>query len=268
VSADAAVRVGGRRVPLPCSVRDASQGSALFAVRAAEAAPWLPRGGALALAEPWPGRALLALAFVDYRDNDLGDYREVSVALLVRPPDGRRGWRGRARDAADLARGRLWTWIHRLPVDQAFSCEAGREVWGFPKTVERIDLELAPRSARARLEADGRLVLGLELPRGGGRTLRESEQTACTRLGGVVHRTRFRMAGEGFGVAPGRRARLELGPHPWADELRRLGLPRRPLVCTWTERWRARFEGPEPLSAGESPAPPRARRARPPARRP
>ena len=40
---------------------------------------------------------------------------------------------------ADFLRGRLSTYIHRLPVDQSFTCAAGRGIWGFPKTVERID---------------------------------------------------------------------------------------------------------------------------------
>jgi hypothetical protein len=31
----------------------------------------------------------------------------------------------------DLARGRLGAYIHRLPVSQSFTCEAGRAIWGF-----------------------------------------------------------------------------------------------------------------------------------------
>ena len=41
--------------------------------------------------------------------------------------------------------------------------------------------------------------------------------------------------------------RVELGDHPYADQLRSLGLPKRPLVCTWMENMHGRFEAPEKL---------------------
>jgi hypothetical protein len=236
--------IQGREVGFPVVVRDASSGAAAFAVDAAAARRWLP-GPELEVVEAWPGKVLLSLAFIDYRDNDLGDYDEVSVALFVRE-------RGAARGLPvlgpllQLARGRLGTYIHRLPVTQAFTCEAGRTLWGFPKQVQQIRIERAGGKATCTWEADGGRVLRLVLPCRGGRRLPDSEMVTYSWIGGAAHRTRFVSGAEGFGFRPGG-ARLELGDHALAAELRAVGLPRGALFSTWMERMHARFEAPEKL---------------------
>jgi len=182
---------------------------------------------------------------IDYRDNDLGDYDEVSIAFVVRErgAGGRLPWLGAW---ADLLRGRMATFIHWLPVDQSFTRDAGEGIWGFPKTVERIDLRYDERHIRCRLKAAGQHVLTLSLPRGGSRRLPDSEMTTYTYLHGTPHRTRFVSGAEGFGLRPGG-AELALGDHPYAERLRALGLPRRALMSTWMERMHGRFEAPEKL---------------------
>ena len=40
---------------------------------------------------------------------------------------------------------------------------------------------------------------------------------------------------------------IELGDHPLADELRHLGLPKKPLSVMWTENMHGRFETAEKL---------------------
>jgi hypothetical protein len=238
----------GRKVEFPVRVRDASSGSATFLVDAAAARRLVPDFLEPALAAP--GRALFSLAAIDYRDNDLGDYHEVSVAFFVRPRGATQGppWLG---TWLGLARGRLGTYIHRLPVDQDFTCEAGRRLWGFPKTVDEIRIERGARRATCVWSKAGRQVLVLELPRGGGRRLPDREMTTYTLLEGRPHATRFSSGAEGVGLWLGG-ARLELGSHPIADELRGLGLPRRALLTAWMERMHGRFEPPRALP-GEPP---------------
>ena len=48
--------------------------------------------------------------------------------------------------------------IHWLPVDQGFTLEAGRTIWGFPKELAEIDLRLSSPYKRRVLRKDGRLV--------------------------------------------------------------------------------------------------------------
>jgi len=236
--------IQGREVTMPCHVRDASSGAATYLVRSAPARALVPE--AFELAEIAPGRTILSLAIIDYRDNDLGDYNEVSITFFVRPRGAPKGipYLG---TLLDFFRQRLGTYIYKLPVNQSFTCEAGRTIWGFPKTVERIDIEHGADSSRCRLDMDGQPVLDLTLPRGGDKEMPDREMVTYTLINGVPHSTRSTMGGSGFGVFGGGRARLELGGHPVAQDLRRLGLPKKPLMCAWTEHMRARFESAEKI---------------------
>jgi hypothetical protein len=198
------------------------------------------------VAEIAPGRTVMSLAVIDYRDNDLGDYNEVSITFFVRPKGAPKGvpYLG---TIVDFFRQRLGTYIYKLPVNQAFTCEAGCTIWGFPKTVEQIDIEYADDTARCRLAMDGQPVLDITLPRGGEGTMPERPMVTYTLINGVAHRTASTMGGRGFGAFGGGRARLELGSHPVARDLRSLGLPKKPLMCAWTEHMSARFEAAEKL---------------------
>jgi len=242
-SAGTSFVIQGREVRLPVVVRDACSGAATYVVAADAARRLIP--AALELAQPWPGRALCSIAAIQYRDNDLGDYNEVSIAFFVRE-------RGRGRGLpyvgtiADVLRGRVATYIRHLPVNQSFTCEAGRMIWGFPKTVERIEFAACDARATCALYMDGAHVLTLALARGGTRRLPESALTTYSLIDGVPHRTAFSSAGDGVGFHLGG-AELTLGSHPIADELRTLGLPKRALMTMWMEHMRGRFEAAVPL---------------------
>lgn len=236
--------IQGRKVGFPVVVRNASSGAATFLVSAAAARRLLP-GPEIEVAEVFPGRALCVIAAIDYRDNDLGDYNEVSIAFFVRPRGAVRGlpYLG---SALDLARGRLGTYIHELPVDQSFTCEAGSTIWGFPKTVQEIGFEYSPDRMICRLIYDGEHALTLSLPRGGRKTLPEVELATYSFIEGVPHRTAFHSRAEGFGVRLGG-TQLRLGAGRVADELRSLGLPKRALMSTWMEHLHASFGPAEKL---------------------
>ncbi|RMF24694.1 MAG: hypothetical protein D6760_02785 [Deltaproteobacteria bacterium] len=188
---------------------------------------------------------MLSLACVDYQENDLGDYNEVSIALFVHLR-GQGPTLPYAGTAAALMRGRLATYIHRLPVDQSFSRDVGAGIWGFPKTVETIDMSIEGDRCRCRLICDGEHVLTMTGPVGGSRALPESEMVTYTYMDGRLHATRFVSGANGVGVRLGG-STVELGNHPIADELRSLGLPKRPLMSLWMESMYGRFDGPTPV---------------------
>ena len=185
----------------------------------------------------WPASLL---GMIDYRDNDLGDYNEVAIIFFVYPSDGS------PEDAG--------TYIYKLPVNQAFTCEAGCTIWGFPKTVDKIDYGYQDDSATCRLEMDGQHVFTLTLPRASSRATAETAapvpDTAgptYTYISGVPHRTTFTTGGDTI-VSPGDTGvELELGSHAIADQLRELGLPKPALMSTWNEHMRGSFAQPEKL---------------------
>jgi len=223
--------IAGRTVTLPCVVRDASVGTAIFEVDAAVARGLLP--GDFTPVESAPGRCQIAIAAIDYRDNDLGDYLEVGITYFVAPADGA---------------GEAGTFIAHLPVDQQFTCEAGRTIWGFPKTVQHITFDYADTSVTCTLRMDGELVLRLTLPRGGTDEMPQMPMTTYTLIDGVPHATVFSQGGGGSQVAVGPDGvTLELGDHPVAKELADLGLPTAAQMSTWTERMQGTFEAPRPL---------------------
>jgi hypothetical protein len=237
------VLVQGRPVPLPVEVRDATAVSALFLVPTRAARDLLPHPRLQPL-ELLPGRCLCVLAAVEYRDNDLGRYNEFAVNIFVRA--------GRDRPlpllgllAAFRARA-AGVYIHWLPVTTTFSRDAGRDIWGFPKTVDDIVFRDAGGWRHCTVAVGGSPVLTLSVRSGGHRRLPPMRQDAFAVRDGVLYRTPSLMSGEGVGTRLGG-ARLVLGEHPRASELRALGLPRRALISTFTARMRASFEAPERL---------------------
>jgi hypothetical protein len=233
MGARASYKIQGRTLTLPAVVRDASSGSVMYMVDRAAARRLIP--DAFEAIEAAPGRTQLTLVIVDYRDNDLGDYDEVGIVFFVKP--------AKQPDAP------LGTYIHALPVNQGFTCEAGRRIWGFPKSVEEIDFRYAPDSATCRLAMGGRHVLTLTVPRGGSGSTPDAEAIGYTLIEGIPHRNVFTRGGRGEATTPGGAGvKLELGDHPLAEALRGLGLAdATPLLSAWSEHMTGSFGASEKL---------------------
>ncbi|MBW2396829.1 MAG: acetoacetate decarboxylase family protein [Deltaproteobacteria bacterium] len=232
MATETSYEIQGKTVTLPCEVRDASAGTVMYMVPAQEAQKLVPE--AFEVLEPAPGQTQLSLAIIDYRDNDLGNYNEVGVIFFVKP-------RGAGDDQAG-------TYIRALPVDQSFTCEAGCTIWGFPKSVQEIDFQYAETSATCRLTMEGKHVFTLTVPRGGGDDTPDTTSLGYTLLGGAPHKNEFTRGGRGESTTPGGQGvTLELGEHAIAEELRKLGLPKDPLLSNWCEHMRGSFGPSQPL---------------------
>jgi hypothetical protein len=219
-------------VVLPVRIREATSVYATFLVPAGAVRRLLPAG--LTPLQTIPGRATCTIVGVDYRDGDLGRYHEVGVCFLLRPSNGSRF------DLLSMVRNQAPAYIHRLPVTTSFSCEAGRHIWGFPKDVMDIEFADTDTIRTVTLRDGGQLVLQLSAPRGGSKKFSDVDIEAMGSWGGPVQVTPAQMAGEG--VKAGFRAgQLVLGDHPIADELRSLGLPKKPLVAGSIERFTGSF---------------------------
>ena len=94
--------------------------------------------------------AQLVVAACDYVRNPWGDYNELNLGFLARP----------AGAPADV----IGSFVYRMPVNQAFTCEAGNRVMGFPKTVEELDVAYADGAVTFRLAMGGDHVLTLGSP--------------------------------------------------------------------------------------------------------
>lgn len=228
--------VQGKRVTTPVQVREAAACSAVFAVAAAAARSVVGDSG-LDLAEPIPGRAICSLAFVRYVDGDLGPYHEFAVSFLVRRPAG-----------AEQA-GRVGAFIHWLPVNQSFTLEAGRSIWGFPKEMAEIELRLSGRYKQCIVRQDGQLVIGVLIKPGIPVPSRSADTSfdAYSHQDGITRRTPWTMRPEGVRSRPGG-ALIRLGRHPVAKMLGELGLPKAALFTSAIRRVRMTFADAETIA--------------------
>ncbi len=224
--------IQGRTITFPMEVPSMRAATVLYSVPAQAAAALLP-GDAFEVAEVAPATAQLVVAACDYVENPWGDYAEINLGFLARP----------AGAPADV----IGSFVYRMPVNQAFTCEAGNRVMGFPKTVEDLTVEYSDATATFRLVMDDHLVLRLTLPRvaPAGEPARV-EAESYSYLGGVPHATMLSMdMGAGM-IEPGD-VTLELGDSPVADELRSLGLPTAPDLASWGEALSATFNLARPI---------------------
>jgi hypothetical protein len=205
----------------------------LFSVPADAAQALLP-GDAFEVVEIAPGVAQLVIAFCDYIRNPWGDYLELNVGFLARPA-------GAADDV-------IGSFVYRMPVDQAFTCEAGNRVMGFPKTVEQMSVTHEGGRCTVTLHEGGEpsLTLRFPTPAGEGESPR-IESLSYSYLDGVAHETPLDM-GMGTGMIDPAEVEIELGPAPIGKDLAGLGLPMAPDMATWGVGLSATFQLGRPVT--------------------
>jgi len=212
--------IAGTVLTMPVIIRKADQHSAMFSVDAKAAQRLIDYSG-LQVFEYLPGRAILLQLLVRYIDGDLGQYHEYGTAFMVQPPATTlRGIRSLAKAA---------TFIHQLPVDQEFTLEAGRTIWGYPKIMADFNVREG-RKFGFDVSADGQLIAGIEFSRGLPHPAQPPQTlTSYSHLDGVTREIFSEMRTSGVRSRLGG-ARIRLGDHPYAKELASLGLPKRALM--------------------------------------
>lgn len=216
--------IAGTVLTMPVRVRHAKVNTAMFSVDAAAAQRMIDYSG-LKVCQHRPGKAVVNLMLARYLDGDLGQYNEFGTCVMVNPPGS---------DARGLkALGDAAAFIHHLPVDQEFTLEAGRRIWGFPKIM--ADFTIRDGGTRfgfdvgvgeqhiASIDFSG----GLPIP--SRFTARSQVLKTYTFAEGTTREVPWEMTTTGVRFRPGGAA-LRLGDHPYGRELASLGLPKRAMV--------------------------------------
>lgn len=206
---------------MPVRIRKADVHTAMFSVDAAAAQRLIDRSG-LQVCQHRPGRSVVNLMLARYIDGDLGRYHEFGTCVMVNPPGSHaRGWRALGDAAA---------FIHHLPVDQSFTLEAGRTIWGFPKIMADFTIRESTRFG-FDVGADGQHIAGIDFGRGLPVPARSRQQvlTTYTYAEGTTREVPWEMRVSGLRGRIGG-ATLRLGDHPYAKELASLGLPRQAMI--------------------------------------
>ncbi|WP_426573707.1 acetoacetate decarboxylase family protein [Aquihabitans sp. McL0605] len=224
--------IDGQTITFPMEVTDFDAATFVFSVPAAAAQALLP-GADFEVIEMVEGVAQLVVAFCDYHENPWGDYLEINLGFLARP-----------KGAGDEV---LGSFVYRMPVDQEFTCKAGNQVMGFPKTVN--DLTVSNRDGRIRfgIDVDGRTEFALSFtePRETGEATRV-ETGSYSYLDGEPHETPLSMD-MGSGAIDVGTVEIELGGGLLASELSTLGLPARPDFGSWGTHLTATFQLGHPI---------------------
>jgi hypothetical protein len=236
--------IEGRTLGYPSFYRDGSSALGLFVVPSRSANSLIAESG-FEVAEVAPARAIFSLACVHYTDSDCGVYEEISMGFFVKKHGQPRGlpylktWR-------DIVRSEAASYTWRLPVTTRLARDAGIRMWGFPKTLEAIEFDRSGGRATFTLREGENEVLRYSVNAKGRRHQRPTATPAYSIFEGTPHVSRltqeFRDVGVRFGAG-----QLCLGDHPITEELRSLGLPRRPLVSAWMGRLAFEMSAPEKL---------------------
>jgi Acetoacetate decarboxylase (ADC) len=217
--------IAGAVLTMPVRIRKANQHSAMFSVDA-DAAQRLIDYSGLEVCRYLPGRAVVVLMLMRYIDGDLGKYHEYGTCVMVNPPGSTASGPRALQNAA--------AFIHHLPVDQAFTLEAGQTIWGFPKVMADFTVRDG-RQFGFDITIDGQLVTGMEfrpgLPVPQRFTARDQVLRTYSHRDGVTREIPWKMSLTGVRYRLGG-VQLRLGDHPYAKELASLGLPKRALFSS------------------------------------
>lgn len=226
--------IDGRTISFPMEVTDFDAATFVFSVPAPAAQALLP-GDAFEVIEMVEGIAQMVVALCDYRENPWGDYLELNLGFLARPV-------GAGPEV-------LGSFVYRMPVDQEFTCKAGNEVMGFPKTVESLSMARDGNRVVFTLLVDGmtEVDLSFDEPAQDGDATRV-ETGSYSYLHGVPHETPLAMD-MGSGMIDPSTVRIVLGKGQVATELASLGLPKAPDFGTWGTGLTATFQLGHPIPA-------------------
>jgi len=227
------VAILGHEVPVPLTVESCSNVALVFAADLGRVQALIDYSG-LKVRPDYGGAASVTIAAVRYNASDLGAYNEIAVAVDVQH--------------ADEPLSSSVAFIHRLPVDSDLSCEAGRQIWGFPKWVTRIGYEQMHSVVTAVLNEDGEDVIRLRVPLQGSLIpMQETSIYSYSWRDGILRRTHAIMKNSTILVQP-QGGELFLGQrHPMAKELRAIGLPRESVCSITVARGSSRWEAAEEM---------------------
>jgi len=220
-------------------IRKANQHMAMFSVDA-DAAQQLIDYSGMQVCRYLPGRAIAILMLMHYIDGDLGQYHEFGTSIMVNPPG--------STASGPPALGSAGAFIHHLPVDQAFTLEAGTKIWGYPKVMADFTIRDGAQFG-FDCTVDGQLVVGMEFRRGLPIrfTPRQQMQRSYSHRDGVTRETPFENRINGVRNRFGG-VRVTLGDHPYSKELASLGLPKRAILNSSVEHVQMTFGDAQEIS--------------------
>ena len=191
------------------------------------------------------GKALVGVAFYEYRNCSINPYNEVAVVIAAMPNGTIAPKFPLLSLFYSLDINRAGLYIVDLPVTTAAACSAGKEIWGYPKFVTPISIELSgrnfsgsvanPNSNGSLLTMSGKAGMGVHGPL--------LDLVLYSSHQGKTLRTLVNTRGGGRISLPGS-IRLQAGDcdHPMTNRLIKLGLKdAKPVFVSYTHKLQSRL---------------------------
>ncbi|MEM1512344.1 MAG: acetoacetate decarboxylase family protein [Candidatus Jordarchaeales archaeon] len=189
-----------------------------------------------------PGVGLVAISAFNYRDTDIEPYNELAVAIILKRP-----YAGGV--LSQLRRRAFHVYIHYLPVDTEIALRGGVDYYNYPKFIAEFEWMDKNGEVSCKLSEKGEHILtvhGRKIKAKGSQMLRFYTYLYMDKQ---PQWTEFRVNAEQYAMSwMSRGAKVELGEHPVAQELRRTLLSTRPLMYMYLPKMQAILYGPMALS--------------------
>jgi hypothetical protein len=235
--------IEGAELGYPTLFNEGSTSIGMFVVSSKIANELIADSG-FTVAEIAPNKTILNLACVHYTDTECGSYEEIGCAFFVNRYLKKRSipylstW-------LNIIRGRQPSFTWFLPVTAKAALECGIQMWGYPKTIEDIRHHKTDSHTITSLYKDAEEVLRFSVGNNGNKAIKPMSNPVYSIF---EQRPHVGYLSQQFSdVTYSRAGQLILSDHPIVEPLRRLGLPKKPLMTGHMGKLRFSMSAPELL---------------------
>ena len=233
----------GQSIEFPILYYDLRWVNAIFTARTSKLKRILPHPSFKPI-EMWPGRSMLVITAIEYRDSSIGPYNEIVIAIPVKFPPG---FVFPGLTALSMMRKNVFpSYIHHLPVTIDISRRAGVHFWNHPKFLAEITFQDRGDDVDVSLGENGIPILKMSA-----RKL-VAKQSSGIQIHTFSIRENVVMHGLVDGWAPrfrkvmiGNVAQLELGEHRISKELAELDLSKVARSGMYAENMMMKMHDPD-----------------------
>ncbi len=196
------------------------------------------------------GKPVVALGLIQYKESDLGSYNEIILAIPVIQEKEKSGWRNWLDLYAGFKKRKGGQYIIHIPVTTQRSVDAGRDIWGYPKTLLPIIHTFSDgRIETALMDNDNQLLLEVKGDLGAGVPIPAMNLMTYSFLNEQLTKTTVDVAsGMQWKVNANLKIKVKDSGHPMCKDIIALGIEnKRPIFTIESKHFKAKFNAGEQM---------------------
>lgn len=196
-------------------------------------------------------KPVVALGLIQYKKSDLGAYHEIILAIPVIKSHEKTGWKNWLDLYAGFNKRKGGQYIIHIPVTTQQSVDAGRNIWGYPKTLlpinhsftnNQVETNLFNEEKDPLLKVNGRLGLGIPIP-----TMQLMTYSFLNRK--LIKTTVNIFSGMKWKLGSQLKIHVNDSTHPMGKDIIELGITEKnPIFCIESKHFRAHFNEGQQIS--------------------